>query len=328
MPLPPLDFLPARRRVLLAGALALLLEPVAASAGDAAAAASLLAEGERALRAGRPAEAATWFERASRIDDTTATAELGMLRAALQAGDYLHAVAWSRLVAGEHTGSAEAAAWADAVESLARPNAARATRVGVAPLPGPAAARPAGSGMRLGCGLIDGAGGRLHALPRVMDLIARGERPWVIDGTGNAWRVHDAQGSLRREAPTDAEPPPASRVRSLRGALARPGQPVLVLHAPVTPHDEADWPRLAPALLTYPAAGERLPGVALAGPRPADGSPVFDACGAWLGWWSDGRLESPRYATADAGCTAGPAADVAAVYDRWYAAVGVIRRAE
>ena len=330
----------ARRRALLALGAGTWLVPGGAFAADTAGAAVLIEQAERALRDGRPEAASGVFERAARLDDESATAELGMLRAALQTGDYLQAVAWGRLVAGEHTDSAEAAAWADAVEALARPNAAPAAPPGVAPLPGPAAARPARLGEVLGCGLVDGARGRLLASPATMRRVADGDRPWVIDGTGTAWRLSGTdgapgtawresgtEGALVREARAEAEPAASARLGAVKAALARPGRPVLVLHPGPAPRDAAAWPRLAPALLTFPTAGERRLGVALTGTRPVDGSPVFDACGHWLGWTEGDRLEQAPGADAAVACNTGPAADVAGVYGRWYAAVGVIHRA-
>jgi len=316
-----------RRRAVLLGAGALWLRCGRARAADAAGAAALIEQAERALREGRPAAAAGLFERASRLDDESATAELGMLRASLQAGDYLQAVAWGRLVAGEHSDSAEAAAWADAVEALARPNAAPAAPAGVAPLPGPAAARPGRLGEVLGCGLVDGARGRLLASPATLRRVGAGDRPWVVDGTGTAWRVAGEDGALRRDAAADAEPAASTRLGAVKAAPARPGRPVLVLHPGPATREAAAWPRLAPALLTFPAAGERRLGVALTGARPADGSPVFDACGHWLGWTEGEHLAQAPDADPAVTCSAGPAADVAGVYGRWYAAVGVIHRA-
>ncbi len=313
-----------RRRDLLGLAAASLLLPIDVLADTAA---TLLQSAEQALRDGRPEAAAGLFERASRLDDESATAELGMMRAWLQAGDYARAVAWGRLVAGEHPRSPEAAAWADAVDALARPPRADAPHpaAGLAPLPGPPVdgARLAGA-QRLGCGLVDGPRQRLLMPAALARRVADGAPlPWVVDGTGTLWRMADADGRLRREAPAAAEPAAASRLPAPRGTRARPGRPVLVLH----PAGAAGWPRLAPGLLTFPAAGERSLGLASAGPAAADGSPVFDGCGNWLGWTQEGRLEAAPIADDDAtSCQGGPGGDVASVYGRWYAAAGVAWR--
>ncbi len=320
-----------RRRAVLLGGCALMLRAGSVRAADVAGAATLIASAELALRDCRPAAAAVLFERASRLDDDSATAELGMMRAYLQSGDYATAVAWGRLVAGEHPRSPEAAAWADAVDALARPGIALPARAGALALPAPAAGLADLRGARaerVGCGLIDGARQRLLVPPGLARRLAEGPWPWVVDGTGSLWRVLDAEGGLRPEAPAGAEPAAASRAPALVGARARPGRPVAVLHAgPASAPDSADWPRLAAGLLTYPAAGEHLPGLASVGPAAPDGSPVFDACGNWLGWACGGRLEPAPGATADAACAGGPVGDVAATYGRWYAAVGVIWRA-
>jgi len=314
-----------RRRGILALAAAGALLPLRALA-DERSAAALLDAAEQALRDQRPEAAASLFERASRLDDESATAELGMMRAWLQAGDHAHAVAWGRLVAGEHAKSPEAAAWADAVDALARgprTGAAVATP-GVPPLPGPPAdpTRLAGA-TRLGCGLIDGGRQRLLVPPRLARRIADGALPWVLDGTGGLWRMADAQGGLQREAVASAEPAAVARAPALHVARGRPGRPVLVLHPAV----EGGWPRLAAALLTYPATGDTRPGIAGAWPAAADGSPVFDACGHWLGWSVDGALEPAPLAGADAtSCAAGPASDVASIYGQRYATAAVVWR--
>jgi hypothetical protein len=311
-----------RRRGFLALAAAGAFSPLRAMAGETAA--GLLAAAEQALRGGRPEAAAGLFERASRLDDESAASELGMMRAWLQAGDYARAAAWGRLVAGEHPKSAEAAAWADEVDALARGRSA-AVPAGVTALPGPAIdAAPLDSARRLGCGLVDGARQRLLAAPALARRIAEGGAPpWIVDGTGGLWRMVDADGRLRREAPADAEPPAVARMPALRAAHARPGRPVLVLHAAA----DGGWPRLATGLLTFPAAGEPRLGLASAGPAAPDGSAVFDACGHWLGWVQDGRLEPAPLASDDAtSCAAGPAGDVASLYGHRYAGAAVVWR--
>jgi hypothetical protein len=321
---------PIARRAMLLGTLAGLLASRRSHAAVTVMAGTLLSEAERALHEGRPAAAAALFERASRIDDASATAELGMLRAWLQAGDYAHAVAWGRLVAGEHADAPEAAAWADAVEGLARPAATPPARAGVPPLPGPAAALPAafdGPMQRLGCGLVDGARERLLVPPALAHVIAQGDLPWVVDGTGTTWRLRDADGALQREAAPSAEPAAASALPPARGALAHAGRPVLVMHPGATVREHAAaWPRLVPGLLLFPAAGERRLGIASPGAAAPLGSPVFDACGHWLGWVDDGRLEPATTAPEDVACPAGPAGDVSAVYGRWYPAAAVVWR--
>jgi len=321
------------RRALLLGAAACLLAPRGGRAADKSAdrdaAADFIAQAERALREERPAAAASLFERASRLDDESATAELGMMRAFLQAGDYAHAVAWGRLVAGEHPGAPQAAAWTDAVEALARPGAP-GLHPGARPLPGPAPAAASRFGrpmQSLGCGLIDGAHDRLLVPPALAAALAEGEPAWVTDGTGTTWSVRDASGALRRESGADAEPAPVSALPAARGARARPGRPVLVLHPGQPARDDASaWPRLAPALLTFPVAGEHRLGIASPGPVARVGSPVFDACGQWLGWVDDGRLEPAASGPEEAACAAGPAGDVSAIYGRWYPAAAVVWR--
>jgi hypothetical protein len=325
---------PMARRSWLLGAAAWLITPQGADAADPVAdrapAAEFLAQAERALRDERPAAAAGLFERASRLDDVSAAAELGMMRAYLQAGDYAHAVAWGRLVAGEHPDAPEAAAWADAVEALARPAAAASARPGVPPLPGPApAALPrAGRPLELlGGGLIAGAPERLLLPPALASALADVEGLRVTDGTGTRWRVRDASGALSRESSGEAEPAPVIALPAVRGARARPGRPVLVLHPGLPARDGAfSWPHLRPALLTFPAAGEHRLGIASPGPAAPRGSPVFDACGQWLGWLDDGRLEPAAAGDEGDACAAGPAGDVDAIYGRWYPAAAVLWR--
>ena len=323
----PMSALLRRRLLLAAGAGLLTVRTRADDASPAARAAPWIASAEQTLRSGRPAAAAELFERASRIDDDAATAELGMMRAYLQAGDYAHALAWGRLVAGEHPHAPEAAAWADAVDALAHaPRPGEATPSGMPPLPGPdvdAPALPRTGLQRIGCGLIDGARQRLLVAPELARRLAEGPLPWIVDGTGSTWRMTDADGRLRREAAPGAEPAAASLVPPVRGVRARPGRPVLLLHPAV-----AGWPRLAAGLLTFPAAGERALGLASAGPAAPDGSPVFDACGDWLGWTREGRLEQAPVADGDAtACQGGPGGDVASLYGKWYAAAAIVWRA-
>jgi hypothetical protein len=298
-----------------------------ARAADAPSAASLMRAAERALRSGRPNEAAGLFERASRLDDVSATAELGMMRSYLQAGDYAHALAWGRLVAGEHRQSPEAEAWADAVDALARPAAAKAAAAGSPPLPGPATdgqAFDAENAERLGCGLLDAPHRRLLMPPALAQRVAAGAAlPWIVDGTGTPWRMTDAEGSVRCEAPAEAEPTAAGRAPAPQVGRALPGRPVLLLHPAVA----GAWPRLAPGLLTFPAAGERLLGLASAGPAAPEGSPVFDACGRWLGWAVGGHLEPAAAPGEDAtSCRAGPGGDVASIYGQRYATAATVWR--
>jgi len=314
-----------RRRTLLLGAGTWLLAS-AARAGAEPTADDLIRDAERALRAEQPAAAAGLFERASRLDDVSATAELGMMRAYLQAGDYAHALAWGRLVAGEHPQSPEAEAWADAVDALVRGPRAGAPAHGLPPLPGPAVdatAFHAARARRIGCGLVDGPRQRLLVAPALARHLGEGALPWVVDGTGATWRMTDADGRLQRVSAPGAEPAASSLAASPVPARARPGRPVLVMR----PAADGGWPTLLATLTTFPAAGDDRLALAMAAGAAPEGSPVFDACGAWLGWTDQGRLEPAPAAHDDgAGCRAGPGGNVAAIYGQWYAVTATVWR--
>jgi hypothetical protein len=312
--------------------------------GDAAA--RWLALGERSLALGRPDEAAGLFERAARLDDDRPDAELGQLRAWLQAGDYAHAVAWGRLVAGEHAGWPVAAAWADAVEALARP--ARPADAGTPPLPAPPARRPrdatrASTFQAVGGGLIDGPSRQLRLAPsirgRLVAAAAAGPL-WVADGTGALLRLADDLETLGIDDPS-ADAPPGLRGLAPVRAPAVPGRPVLVMS--VLPDGTrpdacgAGWPRLRTGLLALPLSADPRWRIDLPGPRAPDGSPVWDACGQWLGWIEGGVLEpapvpvpvpSPISVAAPAACASRAGLDVAAHYGHWYAAAATVWRAD
>jgi hypothetical protein len=305
-----------------------------------------LVAGDQALARGRPAEAVDRFERAARLDDERPDAELGQLRAWLQAGDYAHAVAWGRLVAGEHADSPMAAAWADAVESLARPGRwpAPALAPTAWPFPAPPARRPraaAGDSMfvAVATGLVDGASRRLCLAPAVRERLSRdaaGRPLWVTEGTGAMLRLaDDDDGSLTLDDPA-AEPPAGLQGPAPTRAAAVPGRPVLVIST--HPDDGrggacgTSWPRLRLGLLAQPGAADPRSRVDLPGPPPADGSPVWDACGHWLGWVEGGALTpvpdraAPAPVPPAATCASRASLDTTAHYGRWYAAVATVWR--
>lgn len=78
----------------------------------------IMSAASRALAAGDTARAADLFEQAARIDDATPEAEIGMVRAYLQGGEYRKALAFATLVAGEHLGSSKAEAFLAWVEFI------------------------------------------------------------------------------------------------------------------------------------------------------------------------------------------------------------------
>lgn len=79
---------------------------------------SLLQSANQALASGEFERAAEQFEQAARVNDSTPEAEIGMVRAYLQAGEYRKALAVATLVAGEHPGSPEAEAFLAWVEFI------------------------------------------------------------------------------------------------------------------------------------------------------------------------------------------------------------------
>jgi tetratricopeptide (TPR) repeat protein len=91
--------------------------PVAACAGDHQYD-LLIDAASGALAAGDTTHAAELFEQAARIDDARPDAEIGMVRAYLQAGEYRKALAFATLVAGEHRGSNQAEAFLAWIEFI------------------------------------------------------------------------------------------------------------------------------------------------------------------------------------------------------------------
>lgn len=337
----PTSSLPSfRRRALMLAALAAFARRSFAASGDARAA--WMARGEAALAAGRAAEAVDAFERAARIDDTDPDAELGQARAWLQDGDAAHARAWSRLVAGEHPAYPVATAWADAIEDLARPAPRRAVE-SLSPypaLPSPPARRPRalapGGRVEAVChGLVDGSGARLRVPPaqreRLDALAAAGVPLWVTDGTGAVLRMDGGDDlSLAIDDPA-SDAPAARRVPPAQARPAVTGRPLLLLEARVVPglHDACavSWPRLRAGLLALPARDRARARIDAAGGAPADGTPVFDACGGWLGWSEAGELAPAIDASTAGACPARSPLDSAALHARWYAALGTVWRA-
>jgi len=88
---------------------AIALALLASQVGAETSAPVSLDAARRALAAGDAAKAATIYESLTRQGESL-EAEIGLVRASLQAGEFRKAVSWATLTAGEHTDSSEAVA--------------------------------------------------------------------------------------------------------------------------------------------------------------------------------------------------------------------------
>jgi hypothetical protein len=278
---------------------------------------ALMREGREALESGAPARAAALFEDASHLDDETPEAELAMVQAHLEAGEYRKALATATLVAGEHPGSTEAEAFLAWIELLGgqgqvarrRLAAASARAPGDPPL-GAVQARilsiDAGTGApplsRSGPALDPTArrdrGAAATAQGRATGvLVAGGTRVlttasaasdgkglWVRDAVGRARRaalerVEGGVAVLRLSEPLDA----GSGFAAEAMARAFPGSPCYVVQYPVPGLDRPAWPVLSAGFLgrALPEAG--MVELSLDLPPGPRGGAVLDARGRLVG---------------------------------------------
>lgn len=310
-----------------AAAAALLLAAAAAAAAHeahdapparAAERAALLEDGERALQRGDAEAARQAFERAGQIAHS-ADAEIGLVRADMQAGRYGEAVAFVAHTAGAHRqepagallhawllalgGQADAARrrldalTADQPSARPRAQALRALidddrrRPGAAwlqpPLrlaPYPSGTRPApGSRVRGAATLL--GDGRVAWAPAAA-LKACGASPaWLRNGLGQTTAARPSRGAAAPRglvALATATPLPAGAETAARAPF--PGSPGYLVAHVAAPDAAAAWPRLGAGFFLAPADRPDAD-IHLGVPAPAGavGSPVFDANGALAG---------------------------------------------
>lgn len=280
---------------------------------------AIVAEGERALEAGDAQAAAEAFNRAGRMAHE-ADAELGLLRAMMQAGDYRRALAFAAHVAGVHpdvgtgpalyawllhAGGQVDAARATADAALARlPDDATLRDVRAlldAPSPAPTAALRA-SPARFGpespssrrmpararpvaSGLLLPDGGTVITAAAAVDPARRG---WVRDGLG---RVADVTGRADAPGPfgvvllrLDAALP-AADASTLALAARDPfaGSPAFAVGFPAGVDAGAMWPLMRIGFLGATRSTDGAAALGLEIPDSLRGGPVFDATGALVG---------------------------------------------
>lgn len=274
----------------------------------------MLAEGEAALQRGEAVQALDWFERAGLVQHE-ADAELGMIRALMQAGHYRRALAFGAHTAGAHPASAAGSAmyaWLLHVggqvqvatrlldqalvrmpddplllatqaqlQNGATPNAAQMTPPArFAPYSPDSATLPrdalvAGSGV-----LIDGA--RTVLAERAA---LRGARAvWVRNGVGRVaaatvmrGQEDDVIAQLELTQPLDAAAP----ATALRDPF--PGSPGFMIEFAASGSLTPAWPVMRVGFLGKPAGTPGIYQLGIDAPRGKRGGAVFDAAGRLTG---------------------------------------------
>lgn len=237
--------------------------------------AALLASGEQALARGDAAAAIDAFERAASAHDEAA--ELGLVRARLQAGDYRAALALAAHVAGEHREAEPAALYAALLQAGGHAEHAQRVLGGSPPAAAPAlpvawgAMAPAGARV-VGNAVLVAAGRAVMPTPRTAL-----PRLWLRNGLGQtvtAVPVSGADGlttlALDTPLPWDRRLEPAARPPFA-------GSPAFVVAYRPSETAAADWPQLHAGFL-----GSGLQ-AGVAAPAWATGAPLLDAAGRLAG---------------------------------------------
>lgn len=278
---------------------------------------ALLKQGERALTTGDTVAARKAFEQAGQIAHS-ADAEIGLVRADLQAGAYGEAMAFGAHTAGAHRDEPAGAllyAWllavggqtevaqqrltrlaADVPASRARAAALQRLVADPAQRPGAAFQTPPLRLAPYATGANPGTGARVRAAATLMGdgatalaparalQACRGGPLWLRNGLGQtvaaqATREPTATGLVVLRA---RQPLPAGAPWAARDAF--PGSPGYVVAHVASASAQAAWPRLAAGFFLPAADGAgAVPRLGVDTPASAAGSPVFDAAGALAG---------------------------------------------
>jgi hypothetical protein len=280
----------------------------------------LMQEAREALSAGEPARAAALFEDASHLDDETPDAEIGMVQAYLEGGEYRKALAFATLTAGEHPDSREAEALLAWIEFLGGRKDQALRRLAIAssrvpddpallevrsriravaagtqyPMParrslaldpraprGPGASRPLRG---LASGVVVASGTRVLTSASA-----------VTGASGGLW----VQNALGRQRPAVvervdrragvavlklAEPlEPASSFEAGAAARPFPGSPCYLVEYPAAGMDRPSWPVLSVGFLGSAGAGDGMFELSMDLPPGPRGGAVLDLGGRLVG---------------------------------------------
>ncbi len=333
---PRLSKAPGRRACLLAGAAALLVgtSPSAATAPAEVSLAErirrkLVVDGEEALASGDTRAAGELFERAGRMAHE-ADAELGMVRAMMQTGQYRRALGFAAHVAGVHLdngGGPALYAWllllggrADSARSTLEAALARLPEDGrllavrdlldsPSPVPGaillappvrfapesPASSRVPAQARQVASGVLVQSG-RL-ALTQWAPL-GSVTRAWVRDGLGRVAEVRvprlaDRSAGLVALQLDVALPDPSGEVL-LAARDPFSGSPAFAIGYPAGSESGAAWPLMRIGFLGGLSASDGTHALGFEVPEGLRGGAVFDATGALAGIASAGGGDRPR----------------------------------
>jgi hypothetical protein len=273
----------------------------------------LLARAEAALCGGDAGAARDLFEQAAGISHAADT-ELGIVRAAMQAGAYREAAGFAAHTAGAHpeTG-AGAALYAWLLHLAAQEDAARATLARArALLPGDATLEAAqrlldtpdgaASGILLRapgrlapCSAPPAAGWRTLSSGTLIDSGRRALAPLAATGAARRLRVRDGLGRdaaarvIRVDAVTglaelalDPPLPPHRTAASLTSRAVFPGAPIYGLEYSGSAAEPA-WPRMRIGFMGGAGGTRAIHALGIAVPAGPRGGPVFDGRGNLAG---------------------------------------------
>lgn len=243
----------------------------------------LMARGESALAAGEAGAAVDAFERAASAHDVSA--ELALVRARMQMGEYRAAVSLAAHVAGEHPQAAPLYAQLLAVGG--QPEQAELVMLdagGALPAssakPAAFGATPPSSARVIGTALLVDRG---RAAITPAELLSAHRSFWLRNGLGQTVRVaayDGAQGfaKLTLEAPLPAD---AHAAFAPREPFA--GSPGYVVGYASEASAQASWPQLHAGFLGTPTREGSARHLGIAAPAGFAGAAVFDAAGRVAG---------------------------------------------